>query len=92
MTAVKKDGLSIQFVFPKSLRTNDICLEAVKQNPESIKYIENPSLEVCLEAVRRRPTVLCFIHNQTQKICLEAMNTNDYSKAVKFIDWSVFDD
>ncbi|HID9497650.1 TPA: DUF4116 domain-containing protein [Clostridioides difficile] len=36
--AVKQNGLAIQFV---QKQTDEICVEAIKQNKKAIKYIKN---------------------------------------------------
>lgn len=50
---VKKDGHSIQWI-PKSFRTSELCLAAIKQNGKAFKHIiqEQHSISMHLEALK----------------------------------------
>lgn len=45
LKCVKEDGEALQFV-PKKFRTDEICIEALKQNIKAFEYIKNPSEQV----------------------------------------------
>ena len=48
-------------------------LEAVKQDPYAVKYVEDQTPEICLEAVKQNGLALFYVKNQTSGICLEAV-------------------
>jgi hypothetical protein len=56
--------------------TEKVQLEAVKADPELIRYIENPTEKVQLEAVRQYEYALQFIHNPTDRVLKEVYGTN----------------
>ena len=49
------------------------CLEAVKRNGYSLRFVKNQTDEICLEAVKRNGYSLQYVKNQTDEICLEAV-------------------
>lgn len=55
----------------------------VKQKPENIQYIKNPSEEVCLAAVKTNGYALKYVQNQTDKVCIEAIK--NYCFATDFV-------
>lgn len=57
-------------------QTEDICLEAVKINAESLMYIKNQTEKICLEAVKKSGRVLIWVKNQTDTICRIAIQKN----------------
>jgi hypothetical protein len=57
----------------------NICLEAIIQNPESLKYIINQTEDICLTAVKKDGLVLKYVLDQTHKVCFEAIINNPYS-------------
>jgi len=60
-----------------------MCLEAVKKNGKSIKYINNPTEEMQLEAVKQDGYSIKYIKNPTKEMCMEAIN--DYGQSIQFI-------
>ena len=50
-------------------QTDEICLEAVKQNGYALIYVENQTDEIFLEAVRQDENALQYVATQTEKIC-----------------------
>ena len=48
-------------------------LEAVKEDGDNIRYIQNPSEDVCLEAVREDGYSIQYIQNPSEKVKLEAV-------------------
>lgn len=73
--AVKQDGNAIQFVDEKLL-TKELQLLAIEQEPQSIRFISNPSEELCIKAVKQNGLVIRFIDKQTYNICVEAVKNN----------------
>ena len=43
------------------MKTEEVCLEAVRKSGDRIQYIKNPSEEVCLEAVKQNGVALKYI-------------------------------
>ena len=66
LAAVKKDGLSIVDV-PLDKRTEEICLEAVKQKPIAISHIKNPTEAVWQKALDKDATVIKLIKDPTKE-------------------------
>ena len=60
--------------------TEEECLEAVSQNPWSIREMRNPSEKVRIKAVEENPRVLEAIQDQTEEICLVVLR-NEYTAA-----------
>ena len=56
--------------------TEDLCLVAVKQSGNTIKYIKNQTEAICLEAVKQNGVSFKYVKNQTEAICLEAAKKN----------------
>ena len=50
-------------------QTEEMCLEAVKQNGYALEYVENQTEEICFEAVKQNGRALQFVKNQTENIC-----------------------
>ena len=48
-------------------------LEAVKQDPYAVKYVEDQTPEICLEAVKQDGDALQYVKDQTPEICLAAV-------------------
>ncbi len=63
--------------------TEQVCLEAVKQNGEALYYVpEHLKTErICLEAVKQNGYALQFVpeHLITEQVCLEAVKQNEWS-------------
>ena len=61
---------------PEEFKTEEICLEAVKNNSYALQHVNNQTEEICLEAIKKDGYCLRYVNNQTDKICLEAINKN----------------
>ena len=55
------------------------CLEAVKQDGYSLRYVKEQTEAICLEAVKQHGDSLGYVKEQTEAICLEAVKQNGYS-------------
>lgn len=66
-------NLYIRFV---EKETEELCLAAIKKQPESLRYIKNQTENMCVAGVRENGEFLFFISNQTEIICLEAVKQN----------------
>jgi hypothetical protein len=64
--------------------SENIQIEAVKQNTDTIQYIKNPSEEVQLEAVSKDGETIQFIENPSKKIQLAAVKQSSY--AIEYIE------
>ena len=64
---------------PDELRTEEICLEAVKQNGMVLQFlhIKLKTVEVCLEAVKSSGRALEYVSEslKTAEVCLEAVKS-----------------
>jgi len=91
--AMKIDGNLLIYVPDKSF---DICMEAIKQNPFAIRYVEfdsliNKDIEILIyEAIKRNGNVIQCINKKyhTQKICIIAILTDKNN--IKYIDYESF--
>lgn len=74
---IMKDGsFNIEITKRISSFDDEAQIEAVKLNPQIIKFIPYPSPEVQLEAVKRNPFVIKNIINATEEAKKEAIKRN----------------
>ena len=59
--------------------SEEVQLEAVKQNGCRIDYIKNPSLQVQLEAVKHNGRAIQYIENPSLEVQREAIKQNPFS-------------
>ncbi|MCQ4379844.1 DUF4116 domain-containing protein, partial [Clostridioides difficile] len=64
-------------------QTEEICMEAVRQNGLDLKFVKNQTETICLRAVRQNGMALEFVKEQTVGICLKAVR--QYGMALKFV-------
>ena len=55
------------------------CLEAVKQDGDSLQYVKEQTEAMCLEAVKQDSDSLKYVKEQTEAICLEAVKQDGNS-------------
>jgi len=77
---VRLDGMQLEFV---TEQTDEICMQAILQNPYALQFVKNQTPEMCLEAVRIDGDTLEYVKNQTHEICLEAVRQCSY--ALEFV-------
>lgn len=65
-------------------QTYKLCLNAVKSNGESLKFITNQTEKLCITAVKHHGSALRFVKKQTYKICAAALK-NDGS-AIEYVE------
>lgn len=65
-------------------QTNEICLDAVKQNPFVLKFVKNQTDEICIAAVRKNGLALMFVKNQTYYICWIAVEKD--IEAIQYVE------
>jgi len=72
-------------------QTEEICLNAVRENGYDLQYVKYQTMEICMAAVQQNGLVLCYVKQQTPEICIEAIRQN--KKAIRYvhddIDFSV---
>lgn len=67
MAAVQRDGVAIKFI-PSARQTLAIQEAAIKNNPESLRYIEQPSEKIKLLAIKLKPQTILYVQDPTQKM------------------------
>jgi hypothetical protein len=76
---IKANKFTIKNMIPisdlNSWNNTQFCLEAVKQNGKTLRYVREKTEEIRLEAVKENGLVLEYIRDleQTEQICLEAV-------------------
>ena len=60
--------------------SEELCMIAVRSNPEVIEYIKNPTEKICIQAIRIDPKVIRFIKYPNERVCLEAVKNDYYGK------------
>lgn len=57
-----------------------ICIEAVKQDGDLLKYVKQQSPAICLAAVMQNGDALKYVWDQTPEICKAAVAQNSDAK------------
>ncbi len=83
-------------------QTDELCMQAVKQNGYALEFVKNQTDELCMQAVKQNGCSLKYVKNQTDELCIEAVKQNGYSlifvknqtneicmEAVKQYGWSL---
>ena len=81
-----RDMLKQYGINPESFldfQSGKVQLETVKQNGNSIRYIQNPSEKVQLEAVKQNGHSIRYIQNPSEKEQLEAVK--QYGDSIQYI-------
>jgi hypothetical protein len=60
-------------------QTDELCIEAVKNNGMALQFVKNQTQEICLLAVKENGMALQFVKKQTHEICLLAVKQNGMS-------------
>ncbi len=60
---IAHDGCLIQNV-PQKLRSESLCLAAVRQNGIALKFIETQTLAICQAAVAQNPDALQYVSDE----------------------------
>lgn len=76
LIAVNNNGLALKNLSPELISNYQICEAAVRNNPFSLKYINNQSDEICLLAVSINGEALEFVKSQTPRISVVAFRNN----------------
>ena len=54
-------------------QTDAVCIEAVKQDGNALRYVKEQTEAVCIEAVKRNGNALRYVKEQTEAVCIEAV-------------------
>lgn len=81
MRAVRVNGCMLCNV---KKQTPEICLAAVEQNVNALRFVNLQTPEICLSAVKRDGYALCYVKKQTPQLCLAAVEQNGC--ALGFVD------
>lgn len=79
-TALKNDGMSLQFVDDA---TDDLCQIAIINNPWAIVFIKNPNINMVMYVIERNGLILEVIEDQNAEICMKAVEQCGW--AIKFV-------
>lgn len=71
--------------------TKQVCLEAVKQDGNSIRYIKNPSEDICLEAVKENYKVIKYIKKDNQSFDIVEEFFNGYKNDKNKYSYAFFE-
>lgn len=63
--------------------SENVCLEAIRENENLLAFIEKQTLKICLTAVKRDGLTLQFVKHPTFEIALEAVRNNP--EAIEFV-------
>jgi Domain of unknown function (DUF4116) len=61
---------------PNVVQTEELCMEAVKQNGYALEYVRRQTVDICIEAVKQNGLALQYVKNRTRTICIEAVKQN----------------
>lgn len=65
-------GMMLQYIAER-LKTEEVCLAAVKQNGMALKFVREQTPKICKAAVRKSGWALPYVKEQTPEICLAAV-------------------
>jgi hypothetical protein len=78
LTRIKSDPTLLIFIDDEN-----VCVEAVRENPYALEYVINQTEKICIEAVQKSGDVLRFVRNQSNDICCKAVQ--QYPYALKYV-------
>jgi hypothetical protein len=70
LAVVKSSGSHLKYV---ENQTDEVCLEAIKQDPAAIMFVNHNKYKYGLYAVKIHQDALNWIFDQTEELCLEAI-------------------
>jgi hypothetical protein len=85
-TIVAQEEESLQKV---KLQTEEICLIAVKRNPNEFLYIIDQTYNICKTVVNRNGLILKSIRNKTDEICKLALMQNGF--ALQYVEKQTYE-
>ncbi|ARF10652.1 hypothetical protein Hokovirus_2_179 [Hokovirus HKV1] len=69
---IKKNWTFLKYVNDDK-QSEELCMEAIKQNPNALQYIKYQTNKMCQEAVRINPHSLSLVTYKTPSLCMEAI-------------------
>lgn len=79
LAAVKSSGCTIKFILSEQ-QTDEMKLEAVKNDPIALKYISNPNLEICKIAVKKAASTILYTPEKYRDECIKLMRDEDIKR------------
>jgi hypothetical protein len=70
-----------------------MCLKAVENDGDALRFVKDQTEAMCLKAVERNGYALQYVKDQTEAVCLKAVERNGY--ALQFVGkafWPLFKD
>lgn len=85
---IAHDGLLLRYI---DNQTEELCLTAIINNPESFKYIKNQTSKLCIEAISLNPLCFCYIDSNllSDHICKFTLECCKNQKGI-FVNWHYF--
>jgi hypothetical protein len=89
--AVHEDPNALQYV-PEKYQSGELCMLAIKQNINAIKYVINQTEELCLKVIDLYSTYICedfitHIKNPTENICVKLLETKRDIHFMKYLKY-----
>lgn len=76
--AVETDS-NVLAIIPVELRTEEICMIAVKNSGNTLKFVIQQTDAICIAAVEQNGNALFYVKNQTPEICIRAVKNDGYA-------------
>jgi len=80
LDAVTEDGLLLQYV-PDLNQDDEVCLAAVKKNPDALQFVRRQTPRLCRTAIERDPLALKHVRQQNEFLCRLAMEQDPLAEA-----------
>lgn len=65
---IKQNGLNLEIYYDGEDMTNELCLEAVKENGLALQFVKKQTEEICREAVKQNSEAIQFVHEEFQHL------------------------
>lgn len=82
LAAVSRDGMQLQHI-PEDAQTVELCVAAMKQNPEAIRFSKYQFRKFAVRAVEQNGLMIQHINKRDHVICYKAVKEN--REAFKFL-------
>ncbi len=73
---VRRNGMLLEYI---QEQTEEICIEAIKNNPYSIVFVKNLTIDLLKLAVNIKPTCICKLTSLSPEFYKVAVETKPYS-------------
>jgi hypothetical protein len=71
--ALKIDCLFLRYIDDQN---EELCINAVIENPYAIQYVKNQTNKLCICAIENQPYTIQYIKDQTHELCMLALKYN----------------